>query len=290
MDILAFADWITQPQNLFAVIAALLVFATVWTLSAPAMNKDQTSKRLKQVAERRDELRRKAREAIEKEKGAASLRGADTRSLYRKVVERLNLVKLLEDPNLKTKLTQAGLRGQQPVYAFYFFRLAMPFILFGAGFLYLTFVNDFDLALFQRLSVMMGLALLVVGANLLVDGAVAVARFFGLSDAVIGLTIVAVGTSMPELATSVVAAFKGEGDIAVGNVVGSNVFNILGILGVASLVQPLHIEQIGAVDMAVMVGVALLVLPLMRSGFRLVRWEGAVLLALYAGYVFYLLP
>ncbi|MFP4518848.1 MAG: type II secretion system F family protein [Oceanicaulis sp.] len=160
MDVLAFADWITSPQNLFAVIAAFLVFATVWTLSAPAMNTDQTSKRLKQVAERRDELRRRAREAIEKEKGAASLRGSDTRSVYRKVVERLNLVTLLEDPNLKRKLTQAGLRGQQPVYAFYFFRFAMPFILFTAGFLYLTFVNDFGLELFQRLSVMMALALL----------------------------------------------------------------------------------------------------------------------------------
>lgn len=160
MDIVAFAAWITEPQNLFATIAALLVFATVWTLSAPALNTDQTQKRLKQVSERRDELRRKAREAIEKEKGSASLRGNDTRSVYRKVVEQLNLVKLLEDPNLKKKLTQAGLRGQQPMYTFYFFRFAMPFVLFTAGFLYLSLINDFDLALFQRLSVMMGLALL----------------------------------------------------------------------------------------------------------------------------------
>ncbi|XBQ14835.1 MAG: type II secretion system F family protein [Oceanicaulis sp.] len=157
---LSFADWITSPQNLFAVIAAVLVFATVWTLSAPALNKDQTNKRLKQVSERRDELRRKAREAIDKEKGSASLRGTDTRSVYRKVVEQLNLVKLLEDPNLKTKLTQAGLRGQSPVYAFYFARFVMPFVLFGSGFLYLALINDFGLQTFQQLSIMMGLALL----------------------------------------------------------------------------------------------------------------------------------
>lgn len=160
MDILAFSDWITQPQNLFAVIAAVLVFATVWTLSAPAMSRDNTQKRLKQVAERRDDLRRRAREAIDQERGSASLRGRDSRSVYRKVVERLNLVKLLEDPNLKSKLSQAGLRGQQPIYTFYFFRFAMPFLLFGAGFFYLNVVNDFGLELFQKLAVMMGLALL----------------------------------------------------------------------------------------------------------------------------------
>ena len=158
MDLLAFADWIVQPQNLFAVIAAILVFATIWTVSDPVTNKDNTSKRLKQVAERRDELRRKARAQID-ESRSSSLRG-DTRSPFRKIVESLNLQKLLEDPNLKNKLTQAGLRGQQPVFAFYFARFAMPFILFGSGVFYLRVVNDFDLELFQQLSVMMGLALL----------------------------------------------------------------------------------------------------------------------------------
>ncbi|MFW6412513.1 MAG: type II secretion system F family protein [Oceanicaulis sp.] len=154
-----FAIWITDPANLFALIAAALVFATIWTLSAPALNPDQTNKRLKQVAERRDELRKKAREAIDKERGVG-LRGKDTRSVYRKVVERLNLVKLLEDPNLKNKLTQAGLRGQGPVYAFYFARFLMPMLLFAFGFLYLTFVNDFDMGGVQRLAVAMALALL----------------------------------------------------------------------------------------------------------------------------------
>ncbi len=160
MDLYAFADWITNPGNLFAVIAAVLVFATIWTISAPALNKDNTSKRLKQVSERRDELRRKAREAIEKDSGRSALRGEAKQTLSRRVVEALNLQKLLEDPNLKNKMTQAGLRGQGPVFAFYFFRFAMPFILFGLSFLYLTFINDFGLQGMQALAVMMVLAVL----------------------------------------------------------------------------------------------------------------------------------
>lgn len=158
MDILAFADWITVPSNLFALIAALLVFATVWTLSSPALNKDDTAKRLKQVAHRRDELRRKAREQIDQSR--SSLRGEAKQNLYRRVVEKLNLQKLLEDPNLKKKMVQAGLRGQGPVFGFYFARFAMPFILFGITFGYLTFINDFGLEGFQRLAAMMVLAVL----------------------------------------------------------------------------------------------------------------------------------
>ena len=158
MDILAFADWITVPSNLFAVIAAALVFATVVTLSAPALDRDDTAKRLKQVAHRRDALRRKAREEIDNNRSA--LRGETKQSLYRRVVEKLNLQKLLEDPNLKQKLTQAGMRGQGPVFGFYFARFALPFILFGAAFFYLTFVNDFGLVGMQRLAVMMTLAVL----------------------------------------------------------------------------------------------------------------------------------
>ncbi len=160
MDFFAFADWITTPSNLFAVIAAALVFATVWTLSSPAFNTDNTSKRLKQVANRRDELRRKAREAIEKDSNRGALRGEAKQSLSKRVVEGLNLQKLLEDPNLKNKLVQAGLRGQGPVMGFYFFRLAMPIILFGVSFLYLNFINDFGLLGMQQLAVMMGLAVL----------------------------------------------------------------------------------------------------------------------------------
>ncbi|MCC5994844.1 MAG: type II secretion system F family protein [Oceanicaulis sp.] len=155
----AFAVWITQPQNLFAVIAAVLVFATVLTLSAPSMKSDNLSRRMKQVANRREELRRKSREAMERER-SSGLRGKDTRSLFRKVVESLNLQKLLEDPNLKTKLIQAGMRGQGPVFAFYFARFMMPFALFAVAALYLFFVNDFDLNAMQRLTAAMGAAVL----------------------------------------------------------------------------------------------------------------------------------
>ncbi len=134
-----------------------------------------------------------------------------------------------------------------------------------------------------------GLGLLVVGANLLVTGAVAVAETMGLSKAFIGLTIVAVGTSLPEMATSLVAAVRREGDIAVGNIVGSNVFNILAILGLSSLAHPLQTQGVAMTDLVVMTAFAVLMLPLMRSGFQLVRWEGALLLALYVGYVGWLL-
>jgi cation:H+ antiporter len=118
-----------------------------------------------------------------------------------------------------------------------------------------------------------------------VDGAVIIATSFGVSEAVVGLTIVAVGTSLPELATSLVAAGKGEGDIAVGNVVGSNMFNILGILGTASVVRPLTETGMTRLDLGVMVGLALVLLPLMRTGFRLSRAEGGFLLAVYVVYV-----
>jgi cation:H+ antiporter len=133
-----------------------------------------------------------------------------------------------------------------------------------------------------------GLLLLVGGARLLVSGAVSLAEAAGLPDAVIGLTIVAIGTSLPELATSVVAAFRGEGDIAVGNVVGSNLFNVLGILGVTALVHPVS-GTIGVFDLAVMGGAAVVLLPMMWTGRRVSRGEGAVLLAGYVAYIVLLL-
>jgi len=140
------------------------------------------------------------------------------------------------------------------------------------------------------LFVLVGLAMLLFGANLFVDGAVAVAERFGVSQAIIGLTIVAVGTSLPELATSIVAAFKGEGDIAVGIAVGSSIFNILCILGVAALIRPMATTGISMVDLAVMTACAVLVMPMMRSGFCLNRWEGIFLLAVYVGYLYYVIP
>ena len=142
----------------------------------------------------------------------------------------------------------------------------------------------------ERMYLLVGLAMLLFGANLFVDGAVAVAERFGVSQAVIGLTIVAVGTSLPELATSIVAAFKGEGDIAVGNAVGSSIFNILCILGVAALIRPMATTGISMVDLAVMTACAVLVMPIMRSGFCLNRWEGIFLLAVYVGYLYYVIP
>jgi cation:H+ antiporter len=132
-----------------------------------------------------------------------------------------------------------------------------------------------------------GLILLVLGARFLVGGAVVIAQFFGMSPALIGLTIVAIGTSLPELATSVVAALKGQGDIAVGNIVGSNIFNILGIAGIASLARPLQQGDISVLDLGVMFGLTLVLLPLMRSGFRISRLEGGLLFIGYIVYVVY---
>lgn len=140
------------------------------------------------------------------------------------------------------------------------------------------------------LLVLGGLGLLVLGARWLVRGAVTLAESFGVPDAVIGLTVVAIGTSLPELATSVVAALRGEGDLAVGNVVGSNIFNLLGILGIAAVVHPLSSAGIGPVDLGVMLGLTVLLLPLMRWGLRVNRWEGGALVAVYCAYMVYLVP
>jgi cation:H+ antiporter len=133
-----------------------------------------------------------------------------------------------------------------------------------------------------------GLGLLLFGADLFVKGAVTIARYLGVSEAVIGLTLVALGTSLPELATSAVAAFRGQADIAVGNVIGSNIFNILAILGVTATIHPLRWEGIGMLDLGVMAGLALLMLPLMRTGFRVSRLEGVFLLFVYAAYIIYI--
>lgn len=134
-----------------------------------------------------------------------------------------------------------------------------------------------------------GLGLLVIGADFLVHGSVSVARGFGISEAVIGLTLVAAGTSLPELATSVVAALRGRSGIAVGNVTGSNVYNILGILGVAALIAPVQIDPtIAAFDMWVMVAATLLLFPPLLFGNRMGRSYGLVLLAGYGAYLAYL--
>lgn len=135
-----------------------------------------------------------------------------------------------------------------------------------------------------------GLALLVLGSRLLVSGALTIARGMGVSEAVIGLTIVAAGTSLPELAASLVAALKKEPDIALGNIIGSNIFNILGILGVAALARPLAAPGIAALDLYVMIGFAAALALAIFTARRLDRWEGGVLLLGYVGYVWYLWP
>lgn len=140
-------------------------------------------------------------------------------------------------------------------------------------------------------TVVLGLGLLVLGARWLVDSAVALARAVGVSELVVGLTIVAAGTSLPEVATSVIASLRGERDIAVGNVVGSNIFNVLGILGVASVLAPAGVPIAPAVlrfDLPVMLAVAAACLPIFFTGHRIDRWEGGLFLAYYAVYVLYL--
>jgi cation:H+ antiporter len=143
----------------------------------------------------------------------------------------------------------------------------------------------------QIACIVLGLGLLVLGASWLVDSAVAIARSLEISEMVIGLTIVAAGTSFPELATSVVAAFRGEGDIAVGNVIGSSIFNLLGILGIASLVTPDGLSVAPALvnfDIPVMIAVAFACLPIFATGHRIARWEGVMFLGYYAVYLAYL--
>ncbi|MBO7153321.1 MAG: calcium/sodium antiporter [Lentisphaeria bacterium] len=134
-----------------------------------------------------------------------------------------------------------------------------------------------------------GLGMLVGGAKLFVNSAVYLAKLFKVSDAVIGLTVVAVGTSLPELATSVVAAIKGEKDIAIGNVVGSNIFNVLAICGITPFIAPISAPGISWVDLAMMMGVSVLLYPLMTTGFTISRKEGVLLFAIYVGYTVYLI-
>ena len=139
------------------------------------------------------------------------------------------------------------------------------------------------------LFIVFGLAGLVVGSNLFVDSASDVALSLGISEAVVGLTIVAGGTSLPELATSVVAARKGQSAIAIGNVIGSNVFNILLILGLTSAISPLEIEGITTIDMAVMLLSVILVWLFSRTRYTVERWEGGLLLVIYIGYLVWLI-
>ena len=135
-----------------------------------------------------------------------------------------------------------------------------------------------------------GLIALAFGSNFLVTGAVDLARIWGLSEALIGLTIVSIGTGTPELATALMAAFRKTPDLAIGNVVGSNLFNIMFVLGIAGLVAPLDGKGISSVDLYVMLGVTILLLPTVWTGRILDRKEGFLFLAIYVGYLYHLWP
>ena len=136
-----------------------------------------------------------------------------------------------------------------------------------------------------------GLVAILLGGGLLVDGAVTLARTFGISETVIGLTIVAIGTSMPELVTSLVAALRRQGDVAFGNIVGSNIYNILGIGGATALIAPGTVPvEIARFDALVMLGVTLLLVLVAATGLKVDRREGGVLLAGYGIYLFALWP
>ena len=140
--------------------------------------------------------------------------------------------------------------------------------------------------------IVVGLVLLVKGSDWLVGGATAMARALGVDDLLIGLTIVAVGTSLPELATSVLASIKGERDIAVGNIIGSNLFNILAVLGLGGIFAPGGISvsaSLIAVDFPIMMAVAVACLPVFFTGFAIARWEGFVFLGYYVAYTLFLI-
>jgi cation:H+ antiporter len=144
----------------------------------------------------------------------------------------------------------------------------------------------------QMMLILVGLVLLVLGSNWLVEAAVGFAKQLGVSELIIGLTIVAAGTSLPEVATSVMAAIRGERDIAVGNVVGSNIFNILAVLGVSASVAPsdlLVAPAMLAFDLPIMVAVTVACLPVFFTGNLITRWEGIMFLALYVAYTLYLI-
>ncbi|QDT65762.1 calcium/sodium antiporter [Calycomorphotria hydatis] len=130
-----------------------------------------------------------------------------------------------------------------------------------------------------------GIGALVAGGNLFVEGAIQLARLFGVSESLIALSVVALGTSLPELAASVVAAWRGKGDLAIGNVVGSNIFNVLSVLGITAIIRPVTAIGVGTIDLGVMFLSSFLVFPFLATNKGITRFEGAVLLLVYLGYI-----
>lgn len=135
---------------------------------------------------------------------------------------------------------------------------------------------------------LLGLAGIVIGGDMSVDGAKEIARFFGLSEAIIGLTIVALGTSLPELVTSIVAAKKGESDIAIGNVIGSNIFNIFLILGVSGTILPMQVSDTYIYDMGILLAVSVLAFIPIAKTKKVARWQGVSMVLIYVAYTAYL--
>lgn len=141
----------------------------------------------------------------------------------------------------------------------------------------------------QFLLIIIGIFGLIFGARLTVDSGIVFARVLGLSELVIGVTIIAVGTSLPELSTAIFSAIKGEHDIVIGNVIGSNIFN-LGILGLVALIHPVNVNpEALKVDFPVMIGLSILIFPIMLIGSRISRIEGIFLLLVYAGFIYYII-
>ena len=137
--------------------------------------------------------------------------------------------------------------------------------------------------------ILVGIAGIILGGQLVVDSAVALAKAIGVTDHVIALTVVAIGTSLPELVTSIVATRKGEIDIAIGNVIGSNIFNILFILGITSLVCPLAVVTVSLIDIIIMLAISIIVFLFMHKKYELRRWQGVVMLLMYVSYMAFVL-
>ena len=136
--------------------------------------------------------------------------------------------------------------------------------------------------------IVVGVACIIIGGDLVVDGASAIAMKFGMSETLVGMTIVALGTSLPELVTSMVAAKKGESDLAVGNVIGSNIFNILFVLGFSALIAPMTVDILSVIDTIAVIGVSVLALVFSATGKKISRVEGGIMLAAYFGYFAYM--
>ncbi|MCZ6716233.1 MAG: calcium/sodium antiporter [Gammaproteobacteria bacterium] len=137
----------------------------------------------------------------------------------------------------------------------------------------------------EILLVAIGMAMLIFGGSILVENAIELAQDLNIAPALVGLTVIAIGTSLPELVTAMMASYRRQGDIAIGNAVGSNIFNILAIVGISALVGPLRMGAIRWTDLAVMLAVSLILIPLVISRRQLARWEGALLLLIYAVYL-----